>query len=142
MNMLKPECPCGCGKFGNLTKAGHSHGCKCRSCVGRRSRTQGLKKQRHAKKLLGVPSNRFHGQDGNEENWRGLFRIEVKSGKQVGHAKWFFRAEAQSDANRAIGDSRPFLFVAMPEGMGSEGFVTLRLSDWQTHIVPRIEEAS
>lgn len=142
MNQLKPECPCGCGHFGNITKSGHSHGCKCRSCVGRRSRTGGLAKQRKAKKLLGVPSNRFHGQDGNEENWRGAFRVEVKAGKQVGHAAWFFRAEAQSDANKAIGDPRPFIFVAMPEGMGSEGFVTMRLSTWRDVIVPLMEQAS
>lgn len=135
-------CICGCGRNSVLTKSGHVRGCACRSCTGRRSRTQGLRKQRAAKKRLRVPSNRFHGQDGNEENWRGFFRVEVKSGKQVGAAKWFLRAEGQSDANKAIGDFRPFAYVAMPEGMGEEGFVTVRLSVWRDVIAPLLEEAS
>lgn len=143
MNELKNiiDCPCECGEVGVANKRnGHvARKCKCRSCIGSRNRTGGLAKQRRAKKMLGVPSARFHGQDGNEENWRGYFRAEVKAGKQVGAAAWFLKAEAQSDANKAIGDSRKFVFVAMPEGMGNEGFVTMRLSVWRDVIAPLLE---
>lgn len=138
----KEVCECGCGRVSVRTSVGHVKGCKCRSCIGKRNRRGGLNKQRRAKKALGIPKSRFHGQDGNEENWRGYFRAEVKAGKQVGAAKWFLRAEAQSDANRAIGDPRHFIFVAMPEGMGNEGFVTMRLSVWRDVIAPLLEEAS
>lgn len=139
----KDSCPCGherCGLYGTIRKNGHVRGCPCPRCIGGRNRQRGLKKQRAAKKALGIPNNRFHTKDGNEENWLGAFRVEVKSGKMVGKFAGFFKAEAQSEANRAIGDTRPFIFVAMPEGMGNEGFVTVRLSDWQTHIAPLIEE--
>lgn len=139
----KVECPCGCGEFGVLSdKTEHvQRKCKCPRCIGRRNRVSGMKKQRQAKKRLRIPSARFHGQDGNEENWRGYFRTEVKSGKQVGGVAWFLRAEIQAAQNAAIGDNRPFAFVAMPNGMGSEGLITVRLSVWEQHIAPLLEEA-
>jgi hypothetical protein len=109
----------------------------CRSCLGRRSRRGGLAKQRTARKQLAVPDSRFHGQNGNEENWRGPFRVEVKSGLQVkALASRFLDAEAQSWENKAVGDVRPFLFVAMPQQWGSEGLVAIRLSTWQTCVAP------
>lgn len=141
----KADCPCGCEAFGVISKrTGHVRRvCPCKKCQGGRNRTAGLKKQRQAKKQLGVPKARFHGRDGNEENWRGAFRIEVKSGKKVGAiATHYLNAETQSENNRAEGDARPFAFVAMPEGMGSEGLVTVRLSVWRDYLVPLIEEAS
>src|SRR6266568_5210172 len=102
----------------------------CPSCRGRRSRRSGLAKQRTGKKLVGVPSNRFRGQDGNEENWRDdVLRWEVKSGAQVSAiATKFSQAEAQSDGNKAIGDPRPFALLAMPQGWANEGLVVLRAS--------------
>lgn len=139
----KGDCPCeaeNCGLYGTIRKNGHVRGCRCKRCQGGRNRQAGLHKQRQAKKALGIPSNRFRTKDGNEENWLGAFRVEVKSGKMVGKFAGYFRAEAQSENNRATGDTRPFIFVAMPQGMGSEGFVTMRLSDWRTHIAPRFEE--
>lgn len=69
---------------------------------------------------------------GNEENWRGEWRIEVKSGRQVvGLAGHFLRAEAQAMAAKAQGDPRPFMAIFMPEGWGNEGLVVVRLSDWE-----------
>lgn len=134
------DCPCGCGSFGAPAKNGHVRRCPCRKCEGRRSRQRGLKKQREARKAVGVPDARYHGQLGNEENWRGYFKTEVKSGKMVGAQSWFLRAEGQAQANAAIGDARPFMFVAMPQGWGSEGLVTIRLSDFKAHIAPRLSE--
>lgn len=98
--------------------------------MGRRNRRSGLAKQRAARKALGVPSPAFHGQLANEENWLAYFaRVEVKSGAQVGPiATRYLKAEAQSEANRSLGDPRPFLMVAMPQGWGSEGLVVMRLS--------------
>lgn len=115
----------------------------CRSCLGRRNRRKGKRKQTAAARAAGVPTARFHGQNADEENWRACFRAEVKSGKQVQSlAARFLAAEKQSDGSRAVGDNRPFLFVAMPDGWGSEGVVTLRLSSWREWIVPLLEESA
>jgi len=104
----------------------------CNSCKGKRSRTSGLRKQRLAKKALGVPSSRFAPTDGNEENWKHFFRLEVKSGAQVGPiATRYLPAEAQSEKNRALGDNRPFAMVAMPKQWGSRGLVILRIEDFR-----------
>lgn len=88
-----------------------------------------MKKQRAAAKALGVPSAKFHGQNGAEENWRYAMRIEVKSGAQVGPiATRYLLAEKQSEQNRAVGDGRGFLMVAMPKDWGSDGLAVIRLS--------------
>ncbi len=114
----------------------------CPPCRNRRNRRKGLTKQRKARKALGVPTGRFHGQNGNEENWRACFRAEVKAGKQVESlTARFLAAEKQSDGNRAMGDNRPFLFVAMPDG-SSDGVVAMRLSSWREWIVPLLEETA
>lgn len=106
----------------------------CNSCRGARSRRSGMKKQREARKafevLTGVDAARFAGQLGNEEAWTGLpIRVEVKSGSQVGPV-WtkYALAETQAEAARAIGDARPFVFVAMPTGM-TDGLFVCRLSN-------------
>jgi hypothetical protein len=101
----------------------------CRSCLGRRSRRGGLAKQRAAARALGVPSAKFHGQNGNEESWRYAVRIEVKSGAQVGPiATRYLLAEKQSEQNRAVGDGRAFMMIAMPRDWASEGLAIIRLS--------------
>lgn len=111
-----------------------TRGKPCNSCRGARSRRSGMKKQREARKafevLTGVDAARFAGQLGNEEAWTGLpIRVEVKSGSQVGPV-WtkYALAEAQAEAARAIGDARPFAFVAMPTGM-TDGLFVCRLSN-------------
>jgi len=120
------ECGCGCGLFGALRRRpeGHVRLCQCPRCQGKRSRQKGDSKARKARKALGIAgANTRH-----EELWGGGVRVEVKAGKQVGPV-WtrFLLAEGQSEQARPIGDPRPFVFVAMPEGT-SDGLVVFRLS--------------
>jgi hypothetical protein len=130
----KVDCPDGCGKFGRPTRNGHVQGCRgpegqpCWSCIGRRNRSQGKKKQRQARKALGIPGLSL-GVD-EEELWRGAVRVEVKSGKaDTGPIdKRYRKSRAQSDASRAYGDNRPFAAITMPPGM-SDGYATVRLSE-------------
>ena len=93
-----------------------------------------MTKQRAARKALeavtGAEAARFVGQLGNEEAWHGLpLRVEVKSG---GTAKpvWtkYRAAEAQSHASKAVGDMRPFCFVAMGQ-QTTDGLFVCRLSE-------------
>lgn len=101
----------------------------CPRCNGLRSRRKGQRKQNMAKKQMGVPPARFRGLEANEEHWRHWVRIEVKAGGQVkGIATKYLAAEAQSYHSKAVGDMRPFCFVAMPDGWGNEGLVVLRMS--------------
>jgi len=66
----------------------------------------------------------------HEENWGGLVRTEIKAGKQVGPIHTRFQdAKAQSDAAKALGDVRPFVMVAMPEGT-SKGIVLMDLDEF------------
>lgn len=114
---------------------------KCRSCQGRANRRKGQRKQREAARELGIPPAKFRGTNANEEHWRGMWRVECKAGYQVkGLATRFLDAEAQSFANKATGDARPFLMVAMPDSWGAEGLVVVRLSDWRDHVAPVLEE--
>jgi hypothetical protein len=100
----------------------------CRSCLGRRNRRSGMVKQRQAKKMAGIPDNRFHGADGNEEMWVGRVRAEVKSGAQAGPV-WtrYFAAESQANGTKRVGDSRPFMALFMPKGL-NDGVVAIRLT--------------
>lgn len=100
----------------------------CRSCLGRRNRRAGLKKQRQAKKMAGIPNNRFRSADSNEELWVGPVRAEVKSGAIAGPV-WtrYFAAETQANGNKRIGDPRPFMALFMPKGL-NDGVVAIRLS--------------
>lgn len=105
----------------------------CAACRGARNRRSGMRKQREARKALqaltGAEAARFAGQLGNEESWSGLpLRVEVKSGAQVSPI-WtrYAAAEAQSNANHAVGDPRPFVMVAMGTRT-SDGLIVCRLS--------------
>lgn len=107
--------------------------CKCRTCINRKNRAKGRRKQNMVRKKLGIPDRKFHGADAHEENWRSAVRIEVKAGKQVGPiATRFKNAEAQSWENVKNqvggGKSKPFMMVAMPDGE-SDGIVLCRLSE-------------
>jgi len=56
--------------------------------------------------------------------------VEVKAGAQIGPiATRFAAARAQSEASKALGDIRPFLMVAMPDGT-SDGIVLMRLEEF------------
>ena len=140
---VKQDCPCGCDRFGTPKgRVGHVRGCLCRQCQGARNRRKGLAAQRVARRQLGVPDAKVRAALSDEEAWRGPFRCEVKSGKIVQSlTARFLAAEAQAEASRAVGDPRPFLFVAMPPDMGHDGIVAVRLSTWRDHVVPLLEEA-
>lgn len=125
------DCGCGCGAYGTLKAPWRSNGvqcvarkCKCRQCAGKNSKKGGGRKQSKALTSIGVPRSSFH--PGHEEHIGGTVRAEVKSGAQVGPLWTRYRlAEAQSEAARPVGDNRPFVFVAMPEGV-SYGLVVVR----------------
>lgn len=128
--------PCGCGSCGTegrLMKNGHvARKCqasgKCRSCLGRRNKRYGHRKQAKARKALGVPDSKFLGMMAHEELFAGLIRTEVKAGKQVDPVMTrFLLSEKQSEQNRAHGDVRPFVAVMMPTGC-SDGLAVIRLS--------------
>lgn len=103
-------------------------------CRGARNRRSGMRKQREARKALealtGAEAARFVGQLGNEEAWSGLpIRVEVKSGAVAGPV-WtkYAAAEAQAAQSKAIGDIRPFVFVAMGQRT-TDGLFVCRLSE-------------
>jgi hypothetical protein len=108
----------GCPLFGTLGREDRQgkrriKGCGDPSARGRRNRAKGDSKARRARKKLGLGGHLTR----HEENWGGHFRTEVKAGAQVGPiATRFNLAKAQSDAAKALGDIRPFIMVAMPDG--------------------------
>jgi hypothetical protein len=100
----------------------------CRSCLGRRNRRNGQRKQRAAAKALHVPSARFASQNAHEEGYLGTLRTENKSGAQVkGVWNAYLRCETQNELARPIGDVRPFAATFMPDGV-SDGLLVCRLS--------------
>lgn len=151
MSNLKDKAECGgdrskckvegCPLFGTLLKNGKVKGCKDPAAIGGRNRRSGLKKQREARKMLGIPMTKIASTSSNEENWRDPhFRFEVKSGLQVKSLTTaYLKAEAQSDSSKSLGDPRPFGFVAMPADM-SDGLVAIRLSAYRDQVKPALDE--
>ena len=79
--------------------------------------------------ITGTEWVQFHTQGGNEETWKSPVRVECKAGAQVRPVETkFVLAEKQSEASRAVGDVRPFVFVAVPDGWGKDGIFACRLS--------------
>ena len=119
-----------CPLFGTLGRPDRKNVRRIRGCAdpaarGRRNRTKGDAKARRARKKLGLGGHLTR----HEENWGGYFRTEVKAGAQVGPiATRFQTAKAQSDAAKALGDIRPFIMVAMPDGT-TDGIVLMSLSE-------------
>lgn len=137
------DCPDGCGAFGVLNdRTGRVKKCKnAKRQQGLANKRNGQSAQRRARKSLGVPDAHMASKLGNEENWRHrFFRFEVKSGKQV-EPIWtrFAAAEAQADAAKPVGDPRPFVMAAMPDGLSIDGLVIMRLETWRTQIVPLLD---
>lgn len=65
----------------------------------------------------------------NEETWRLPVRAEVKAGGPAKTVDTFYRnTKAQADMQKAIGDMRPFLAVAMVDG-STDGLAVIRMSD-------------
>lgn len=121
----------GCPKFGALGREGRDGKRRVKGCGdpvarGKRNRAKGDGKARKARKALGlVGVNSRH-----EEHWGGAFRVEVKAGAQINPIFTRYRlAEHQSEVARPLGDIRPFVMVAMPDGE-SDGLVVMRLSDF------------
>lgn len=115
--------------------------CSCRTCINRRNRSKGKRKQVAAMKALKIESNKFRGADSDEENWKGAARYEVKAGKQhESFSKPFYKAKEQSDANhKAIGSlSKPFVYINMPDGR-SDGIVAFQLSDVENACLALLE---
>ena len=124
------ECGCGCGAYGTLKRPNRAgvvcvaRKCRCRSCMGRVNRSKGDAKARKARKALNlVGANTRH-----EEHAGGNVRWEAKAGAQI-KPMWtaFLKAEAQSEAQRPMGDTRPFVMTAAPDGI-SDQLVAFRLS--------------
>ncbi len=147
MMKVKDPCPCGharCSKFGTplAGKRGHVRGCPCPQCMGARNRKKGHAAQNVAQKALGVPRRKWG--DTHEERWEdAYFANEVKAGAQVGPVKnWWRRVEAQVlHAEADFGDRRRSVrAVAMPDDFGGDGLVVVRLSTWQQHIGPALDE--
>lgn len=155
---LKPKAECegnkekcnaeACPIFGTLGVAGKDGKRRVKGCGdpvarGKRNRAKGLKKQRDARKRLGVaPSHKFG--DANEENWNDpLFANEVKAGAQIKAAvtAWL-RIEAQVLSNESDFGSRrkPCRAVLMPDEWGKEGLVMIRLSAWEELVAPALNE--
>ncbi len=94
---------------------------------GLNNKNKGRRKQNLARKKLKIPDTKFRSQMGHEENWRGAVKVEVKAGKQVQTIwKKYQDAKIQSTHNNIIGDTRPFVFVAMPDGT-TNGLVIFEL---------------
>ncbi len=107
--------------------------CICHSCKGRRNRTKGKTKQRQARrgleKVFATPAGPSMMATANEENWRLPVRVEVKAGGMAKTVDTFYRnTKAQSDRDKAIGDTRPFLAVAQVDG-STDGLCVVRMSD-------------
>jgi len=99
---------------------------------GRLNKQKGHRKQSLARRALEdlfEAEALFHGRKANEEAWTHLpIRVEVKAGAQVGPiATRFLAGEKQSTAAKSTGDPRPFVYVAMPDGM-TDGLFICRLS--------------
>lgn len=124
----------GCPRFGALGRPGRDGKRRIKGCGdpvarGKRNRTKGDSKARRARKKLGLSATGNAGTR-HEEHWGGLFRVEVKAGAQVGPiATRFANAKAQSEASKSFGDIRPFLMIAMPDGM-SDGIVLMTLEEF------------
>jgi hypothetical protein len=96
----------------------------------KRSRTKGDSKARRARKKLGLSATGNAGTRHEEDVGRLDFRVEVKSGAQVGPiATRFNQARLQSEASKSLGDIRPFAMIAMPDG-SSDGIVLMTLDEF------------
>jgi hypothetical protein len=119
----------GCPKFGLLLRESRDGKRRIKGCGdpvarGKRNRAKGDSKARRARKMLGIAgANTRH-----EELWGGALRVEMKAGAQIEPIATRFRAAyAQSQTSRSVGDIRPFVLVAMPDGE-SDGLAVMRLS--------------
>lgn len=108
------ECPI----FGTLKpcRDGRGRVKECGDPVGRglQAKRKGSRAQARATTALGIPRSSLH--PGNEENLGGAVRLEVKADAKANVVDTAYsKTEAQSEAQRAIGDHRPFIAVFKPD---------------------------
>lgn len=85
--------------------------------MGRNNKRSGGKAQRTAVKRLGMQYSSLA--TGEEAHLVGHIVVEMKSGGLVRPlATAFDKAKKQSDAARAVGNTRPFVLGAIPEPTG------------------------
>lgn len=111
-----------CPIYGTLGKPGRDGRQRVRNCGdpsarGRRVRRQGKQAERAVRRDLGIAlPTKAHAAIG-EEAWGGAVRLEVKSGAQVKPIfTRLYTAEAQSEASRPFGDTRPFALSVNLDG--------------------------
>lgn len=129
-----------CPLFGLFGRPGNDgkrrvKGCGDPAARGKRNRAKGDSKARKARKLMRLagPNTR------HEEHLRGPVLTESKAGAQVGPIWTRYRdARAQAEASRAIGDSRPFVFLAHPDGT-SEFLIVVSSRDWKNVVAAYAE---
>ena len=110
-------------------------------CRGRRNRAKGRRGQKKARDMLGLQPERWAGRHANEETWTAAVRVEVKAGAQVKPvATRYVAARNQSDAARPIGDLRPFVFVAAPDG--TQPLVVIRQDELRDVVYALVQEWS
>jgi hypothetical protein len=120
----------------------------CPSCRGARNRRKGKRGQgfnrRALEDLCDVKAS-WAGKLANEETADHLpVRYENKAGKAGGAntiARHYLAAEAQSEAARAIGDTRPFIASFSPDGM-SDGLIVVRTSVLPAFVQAVVESAN
>ena len=120
-------CKCGCGIEGvpASTGKGHASACKCRACIAGRNSRRGKRLHRAVANKIGASTG--YGTSSHEESWVHEWRCEVKTGKQISPILTrYLDARSQSNSSRAIGDVRPFVFIADP---GVKGQPTLAIID-------------
>lgn len=125
-----------CPLYGTLTRANRDGKRRVRYCndpvaKGRRNRKKGDDKAGSVRRALNLKgANTRH-----EEHWGGALRIEIKAGQQVQPIETRFRlAEMQSEQQRPLGDTRPFVMAAMPDGT-RDGIILCRLSVFKELLV-------
>lgn len=118
-----------CIVIGLHTKHSHKRGCKCRPCIGRRSRRSGKRAQNIAYTNAGGVEA-FRNAVSNEETWSAFswcpgMRWEVKSGASV--PKWVTSAISQVVSAGHGDDVRPALIIK-PKGTSTH-WVLMKLED-------------
>jgi hypothetical protein len=119
--------------FGTLLKPSRDGKRRVRGCGdpvarGARNRQKGNRATAKTRKPLGLTGPKTS----DEELLRGPILTEQKAGAKGGANKvWtaYRNARDQAEASRAIGDNRPFVFVAHPDGT-SEFLLVVSSRDW------------
>jgi hypothetical protein len=112
----KAQCSCNeptCEAYGTVIRNSkgvvkHMDNCICESCRNSNNRKKGTKAQVKIARSMGEQYvSNMH--PGNEQNYRGLVRCEIKeTDKRHPVATFYDNTKTQSDKDVSIGDSRPY----------------------------------